>query len=979
MTPTNADEPSPDRPGPRFAEIDAALERGDASAARQLTELLSASGGLDDDPTAQAAVLLRLAYCDLAESRVGSAHAAALEAARALRESGAWTGEVDALALCARTASVLGRGVEAVETALLATRLADDLPGGPWTARAHTSLGFACGWGREFGQAQEAFEMAAGVAERHGDAIAQLEVTVTRAWFCAVEYCDAERPVAMHKRFAELLRRIEQQSGAVTGATRTLTPGATASLSASKGLVGGLLSLWSGRTDAARDALASADSGLSAVGWTLAAQSWLAAELALEGSNLDVASMHATRMAALASQVEHLPLKCLGHRVASAIFLRQGHMELALKEQREQLACERAMRSHDLEGREQVAALHVATRRGGAAIRELTEKSMRFEKWAYEDTLTGIANLRRFNQRLAEWSAASDSGGKPLCVALFDADRFKAINDNFGFEAGNQALRGIAAEMAAHVRATDLPARWGGDEFAILFRDTDRPTAEQVALRIQQAVEQRDWSSVAKGLKVTVSVGVTEARAGDGKVDIVARSAASMKAQKAARKQAEVEQLVPPRILRTVTSWLRSAQRVVMYVGGGTVEAGDAHSPNNFEAWSEQERRAFADAQGLRANPQEFADFWNRWRLKMRGRQPSETHRALVDLAHRLPQALFVTERIDGVLAMAGAEDVIELYGSAYRYRCGACGRINPNRDNGRCLPCGATEDTLRPDIVLLGEEVEPKRLSGTEWAMKRADVILVADCDAMTYPGSALLEKASSRGARIVMLGRGSRTRLGATDVSIAARPEVVARALAQALDGDRGPEVDDALSADGFAVYCFLTGQRADNFGVTLDRMLQWKDWELATHEGTVPWAFPLVTRSAKNPVAPMPSHRDFQILAGDAQVRGGMHEAFLVMLRFYGFAWRDGRVARAEGWRNGFATWAAAASHHDLFISRILGAMALTGLREEAAQFLAALEVEVKQFRGRDAHKPLWHWRLALAGGPRAAVGARPGLTV
>lgn len=213
-------------------------------------------------------------------------------------------------------------------------------------------------------------------------------------------------------------------------------------------------------------------------------------------------------------------------------------------------------------------------------------------------------------------------------------------------------------------------------------------------------------------------------------------------------------------------------------------------------------------------------------------------------------------------------------------------------------------------------------------------------------------------------MIGAGDRTRRAAADVSIDVAPEVALNAFRQALQMG-APEKSplEELSDEGFDVLCFLTGQRADNFGFSFEQAMAWKDWEIERHRGTVPWLFPLVTRSRMNPSAPMPSRQDFEVLAANYQVRVNVREAFLLMLRFYGFKWRDDCVERAEGWRNGFATWVVAPSIHDLFISRVLGALTLFGLKDEAMEFLRAAEIELKAYRGVDANRPLWHWRLAV----------------
>jgi diguanylate cyclase len=978
MNPPHMDGPASQQSDQTLETIDAGLGRGDIDTARQLAETVLRDGGLSADPLAEAKTVLRLAYCDLAQSRVQRAHGGARRVARTFRDLAAQSEEVDALALISRAASDLGRSVEAVETALLATQLCEDLPAGLCTARAHVSLGRAYGWARSFAKAERAFETARQVVDRHGNAAAQLEVCAARHWVRVFRWAAERRGQERELNFEGLQQLLGlQQAGPAPYATK-LTPGAGVSLGASTALLCGFMSLCSGDVNDARRMLDHSESKKSEpafAGWILASQSWLHSEVARATGDLEAAAMHASRMAALAKEVEHLPLACLGHQLSSEIYTQQGRTDLAVEERCHQLDIERLMQAHHLDGRDDIAALQVAARREGAQIAELSAKSMKLEKWANEDPLTGIANLRRFNQCLTEWSAASEDAGKPLCVALIDVDKFKLINDNFSHETGNEALRGIAAQMVAHVRPTDLAARWGGDEFAILFRDTDVATARQVAQRIQEAVRQHDWTPVAPGLSVSISVGVTEARASDSKTSIVVRCGTLMKAEKAAHRIADERRALSPLVLRTLVSWLRRAERVVIFVGGGAIgESGVPPQVTDFGTWNTEDRTSFAHVLGMRDAPGTFATFWQEWRQAKRGKKPSESHSALVELSHRLPQVLFVTERIDGALAKAGADNVIELYGNAFRHRCGACGRVNSNSEKGRCVPCGKPS-AIRPDIVLLGEEVDGGLLAGAELAIKRADVILVVDCDATAFPGAGLLEKGRSRGARVVMLGSENRTRRNVDGLSIPASPPVVAKVLASALD--EAPATADAgseLTPEGFKALCFLSRLGADDAGVTLEQAVGWMDWEIATRLGVVPWMFPLLTQSRMNPVAPTPSLQDYGMLAAEEQVRAGMRKAFLRMLSFYGFEWRDGAVERAEGWRNGFASWAVRASHHDLFISRILGALTLMGLRDEAMQFLKRLEPEVKQYRGVHASAPLRHWRLAVRGVTSPATARR-----
>ncbi|TSE19393.1 Response regulator PleD [Tepidimonas alkaliphilus] len=108
---------------------------------------------------------------------------------------------------------------------------------------------------------------------------------------------------------------------------------------------------------------------------------------------------------------------------------------------------------------------------------------------AFVDGLTGVANRRQFDERLAvEWARAQRHGSA-LSLILVDVDHFKAYNDHYGHQAGDDALRRVAACLREHVRrGTDLVARYGGEEFACLLPDTALADAERLARRLLQAV-----------------------------------------------------------------------------------------------------------------------------------------------------------------------------------------------------------------------------------------------------------------------------------------------------------------------------------------------------------------------------------------------------------------------------------------------------------------------------------------------------------
>jgi diguanylate cyclase (GGDEF)-like protein len=111
---------------------------------------------------------------------------------------------------------------------------------------------------------------------------------------------------------------------------------------------------------------------------------------------------------------------------------------------------------------------------------------------------------------------------------MVDVDKFKSVNDRFTHSVGDRVLKTVAALMASQVRDGDLPARWAGDEFVILFPDTTEDEARPVCERIRAAVSGFDWESIAPGLRLSVSLGLGEAREGDTIESALHRSDASM-------------------------------------------------------------------------------------------------------------------------------------------------------------------------------------------------------------------------------------------------------------------------------------------------------------------------------------------------------------------------------------------------------------------------------------------------------------------
>jgi diguanylate cyclase len=116
-----------------------------------------------------------------------------------------------------------------------------------------------------------------------------------------------------------------------------------------------------------------------------------------------------------------------------------------------------------------------------AQVAELRSTAQRWEVLARTDALTGLANRRAAEERLEQETDRVARYIRPLALLLADVDGLKQVNDMHGHQAGDQVLRELAARLSKVVRASDLLARWGGDEFVVICPETDAAAAEQVA------------------------------------------------------------------------------------------------------------------------------------------------------------------------------------------------------------------------------------------------------------------------------------------------------------------------------------------------------------------------------------------------------------------------------------------------------------------------------------------------------------------
>ncbi|MES2124426.1 MAG: diguanylate cyclase [Gemmatimonadota bacterium] len=129
---------------------------------------------------------------------------------------------------------------------------------------------------------------------------------------------------------------------------------------------------------------------------------------------------------------------------------------------------------------------------------------------ASTDALTGLASYRSLQQRLNHEMERSKRSGDNFAVLFLDLDHLKVLNDRYGHERGNQVLRMVSDELRRTIRATDLAARYGGDEFVVLLTRTDRAGAIRVADAVRERVLGAGLGQGFAEGEISVSIGVAE-------------------------------------------------------------------------------------------------------------------------------------------------------------------------------------------------------------------------------------------------------------------------------------------------------------------------------------------------------------------------------------------------------------------------------------------------------------------------------------
>lgn len=513
-----------------------AMEAGQYERASSLASALAAEAGSRRLPHLEAKALYCAGHCDRMLSSFRSAQDFSQRATHLFRLTGDVSGEASALATLAHVGVNLGHNEEAVEAALLSVRLAEYLPPGLQLAISYNYLGVAYLWSHNWELAHAALDAGIDAANRCVPALNTFQLLLNHCLTELVRHVVDRhhgKTVGVLAETGSLARHFA--AARACPSVEPLLPGVLPAAHRFWQLSLCMFFSWSGSLDAAASALNKAQSAPDhgRTTWLDAYAAWARTEFAWASGDLEAASRLAAETIRIAASVGYEQVAYVGHLMASQLSELQAKPERALQELRELRLRERRIRSESIKSRERVVQWQLDVRNGEASLQSLEAVARHHEKLSLEDPLTGIANRRGFEQRVASLLRGHlAEHGPRLSVALVDVDQFKQINDRFSHQVGDKVLKTIATLLTTSMRDQDIAARLGGDEFVAAFRHADALEPTHFCERIRSTVRNFDWSSIAAGLEVSISVGVADAIPEDTVEALLHRSDAAMYASK---------------------------------------------------------------------------------------------------------------------------------------------------------------------------------------------------------------------------------------------------------------------------------------------------------------------------------------------------------------------------------------------------------------------------------------------------------------
>jgi diguanylate cyclase (GGDEF)-like protein len=195
-----------------------------------------------------------------------------------------------------------------------------------------------------------------------------------------------------------------------------------------------------------------------------------------------------------------------------------------------------AMKSNDIDT-ELTAQLIAENRRLRTELAEMEMRLAELELLADTDTLTPLPNRRAFLRRLDAVVRYAARHQTPAAMLYIDLDGLKQINDDFGHQAGDAVLLHISSQLTDSLRATDMVARIGGDEFGLILDHLDEDDARAKANALSEKISAEPFDVGGAKINIRVTIGLAMVRAGEGVESLIERADAAMYANRLHRSQ----------------------------------------------------------------------------------------------------------------------------------------------------------------------------------------------------------------------------------------------------------------------------------------------------------------------------------------------------------------------------------------------------------------------------------------------------------
>jgi len=207
--------------------------------------------------------------------------------------------------------------------------------------------------------------------------------------------------------------------------------------------------------------------------------------------------------------------------------------------------------------------------------------------------------------------------------------------------------------------------------------------------------------------------------------------------------------------LTQAAALLAGARRIAVLTGAGvSAESGVPTFRGSGGLWEGRPVEEVASPQGFLADPLRVWRFYEERRRKLVGVRPNPGHDVLARWQGCFEQYHLITQNVDGLHQLAGADRVLELHGNIWRVRCLACGRERDDRTvpfpelPPRCATCGGLE---RPGVVWFGEFLPQDVLQIASRAAEGAEVLVVVGTSAVVYPAAGLVEVTAMHGGKVI------------------------------------------------------------------------------------------------------------------------------------------------------------------------------------------------------------------------------------